>query len=230
MLSASARVQSSERRYKLRYIADAVPRYLVVVDNWTGAVLIRCQGETAAYLVASLGYGYNAENLSVRIDKATVKALSLRMTATQLRRSPRADVLPHAADRLLLRLMRDCSGVHFTPDSTALLMDFHGIAYAPGDADAALVRLHKAGCLSFIAVANQRGFYDTNTAAHWHLYDTEADELHDLELTGNARLDRELATALSVASRYRVIGGPDVSPYAGADTGTTRLATTRALD
>ena len=180
-------------RYQVAFAASNTR--LTIVDRWTGLEFLRCCGDIASFVLAQLGLDSASADSVVHIDKDTVHQLALAVTAARLRTCPDQERVPLAADRLLLRLMRDCRGVHFTTARAALLLDFHGIGSVESNVAAALSRLVEAGCLSAIQ-AGDDVYFDTDTRPHWHVY-VEADaELCDLELTGDDNVDRRLVATL----------------------------------
>ena len=186
------------QRYELRLAATA-DASLLIVDRWTGIELVRCCGTTTRYALAQLGRDGAALPQPCYVDKTTVQNLALRITAARLRDADLAAIVPLAEDRLLLSLMRDCAGVHFTAERALLLLDFHGVARSSTSVDRSLQRLAANGCLAEIPVG-QRVFYDTNTSPHWHVF-VEADaELCDLELTGDEAVDHRVVATLRSTS------------------------------
>ncbi|MEM8983867.1 MAG: hypothetical protein AAGC71_12630 [Pseudomonadota bacterium] len=170
---------------------------LKATDTWTGFILLDCRGDVAAHAAAALNVVAYDSEVSLRVDKATLQALTLRVAAARLRTAPTADAVPVAGDRLLLRLMQDCVGVHFTDAKASLLLAFHGVTTAKTDVSAALTRLGESGRLREIVTSDGKRFFDTDLAPHWHVYDRRAAELHDVHLTGNDHIDERLIASVN---------------------------------
>ncbi|MEL7537946.1 MAG: hypothetical protein AAFZ58_08565 [Pseudomonadota bacterium] len=197
----SAVPATSRYELALTHLAGGVT--LNVVDRWTGLILLRCDGDVARYAAAILGVN-SANDITLAIDKATVRSLSLRVTAKCLAEpTPISDPLS-ASDRLLLSLMQDLPGVHFSAARVRLLLDFHGINTPNAEVDAALGRLTIAGRLRCIRIG-RTAFFDTNTDAHWHIFDTATEELHDLTLTNDQALNASLVAQINASASERFV-------------------------
>ncbi|MEM1264346.1 MAG: hypothetical protein AAGH76_18240 [Pseudomonadota bacterium] len=170
---------------------------LTAIDTWTGFVLLDCRGDVAAHAAAALNVSPRNRGSAIRIDKTTLQALTLRVAAARLRDTPPNDAVPNADDRLLLRLMQDCTGVHFTASKARLLLAFHGVAPAQQTVAGALSRLGESGRLREIITSDGQRFFDTDLAPHWHVYDRRSNELHDVHLTGNDDIDERLIASVA---------------------------------
>lgn len=208
---------AANTRYRLTLTGRPVPA-LCIVDRWIGMELLRCSGDTARYIAAKAGLNPHSPDSAAFIDKATLKHLSLAVTARRLDAWPSDSACERADDRLLLRLMRDCCGVHFTAATAKLLLDFHGIDCDTKSAAAALFRLEAAGCVAAVDVHGER-YFDTDTRPHWHVYVDACDELRDLELTGDHEIDARVVRSLAaqnVAGLHFVHSQPPINDGDGA--------------